>query len=351
MKRHTLVLRVLALPAVALATTLPLGAQTSEPLDVDVALALGISQGYQQELDVPDTLGRAFAVEIAIGDEHFLVDLVPHSVRSDDFRLLEQEADGRLVEVDPGPITTLQGTLVEDEGSQVSGGLDEAGLFLRIRTSGGQEYWLQPLWRVVDNAGPHDYVIYRDEDVFENDGTCGADLLAENRAYVAGRGATTTRSSRGREVAELGCDADFQYFQKYGSTNAVSNRIQNVIGTMNLQYEGEVGITHDITTIIVRTTSNQPYTSTNPDTLLNQFRSEWLNNQTGVQRDTAHLFTGKNLDGTTIGIAWLSVICNTSFGYGLVQSDFNNNFASTDLSAHELRHSWALRTATARRRR
>jgi hypothetical protein len=343
MNRHTLVLRVLALPAVALAATLPLGAQTSEPIDVDVALSLGISRGYQEELNVPDTIGRPFAIEIVIGEEHYLVDLVPDSVRSDDFRLLEQRADGRLVEVDPGPVNTVQGTLVEDEGSSVSGSLDEQGLVLRILTSSGQEYWLQPLWNVVDHAGPRDYVIYRDDDIFESEGSCAADTLPENQAYVAEPSWNhDTLASGGVKVAELGCDADFQYFQKYGSTTAVSNRIQSVIGTMNQQYESEVGITHDITTIIVRTTSNQPYTSTNPDTLLNQFRTEWVNNQTGVLRDTAHLFTGKNLDGSTIGIAWLAVICNHSFGYGLVQSDFNNNFASaTDLSAHELGHNWS----------
>lgn len=60
-----------------------------------------------------------------------------------------------------------------------------------------------------------------------------------------------------------------------------------MINTVNIQYEGEVGITHSITTILVRTSVNQPYTSTDATTLLNQFRSEWNSNQAGVDRDVA----------------------------------------------------------------
>ena len=114
---------------------------------------------------------------------------------------------------------------------------------------------------------------------------------------------------------------------------------------MNLQYEPEVGITHSITTTLVRTSSNQPYTSSDAGTLLDQFRSEWNSNQSSIQRDVAQLFTGKSIIGGTIGIAWVGAVC-TSFGYGMVESDFNGNFASaTDLSAHELGHNFGLHHA------
>jgi hypothetical protein len=112
---------------------------------------------------------------------------------------------------------------------------------------------------------------------------------------------------------------------------------------MNLQDESEVEITHEITTILVRASAYQPYTSTDYGTLLNQFRSEWSGNQAGFVRDVAHLFTGKELDGNIIGVAWLGAVCNLSsgYGYGLAQSDYNGNFlCATDLSAHELGHNW-----------
>jgi hypothetical protein len=144
------------------------------------------------------------------------------------------------------------------------------------------------------------------------------------------------------KICELGVDTDFEYYQDYGqSSQNVQNQINSVINSMNVQYETEVGIRHDITTIIVRTSSNDPYTTNDPSSFLSQFRSHWQSQQGSIPRDVAHLFTGKNLNGGVIGIAYLSAICS-SLGYGLVESDCCGSFASkTDLSAHELGHNWA----------
>ena len=54
----------------------------------------------------------------------------------------------------------------------------------------------------------------------------------------------------------------------------------------------------------------------------------------------AHLFTGKNLTGSTIGIAYLNVLCGNN-AYGLSQSKYTGNFTNrTGLTAHELGHNW-----------
>jgi len=51
--------------------------------------------------------------------------------------------------------------------------------------------------------------------------------------------------------------------------------------------------------------------------------------------------TGKNLDGSVIGVAWLAVICNSSNGYGLSQSRFTSNMTNrVGLTAHEVGHNW-----------
>ena len=127
-----------------------------------------------------------------------------------------------------------------------------------------------------------------------------------------------------------------------------------MINAVNLQYESEVGLTHQITTIIVRNVSD-PYTSLGAQSRLCQFITEWTNNQQSVVRDVAHLFTGVDLSGTTIGIAsdigGTGICVNQggcsggtfgTFGsYCLSQSDFTSSFAcKTDLTAHELGHLW-----------
>lgn len=224
-------------------------------------------------------------------------------------------------------------------GSQVAGSVHGAELFARIITRTGEDYWIQPSENMLRTPAVH--LMYRGVDVVKNPQGCGTGLLANPRPVL--RPMVGGVSDPGVvKVAEIACDADFEYYKDYGSSSVnVNNRIAAVLNTMNLQYESEVQATHEIGTVIVRTSSTQPYTSTDAVTLLNQFRSHWNSSQTNVQRDIAHLFTGKNVDGGTIGIAWIGVICHATYGYGLVESDFSGVFAcATDLSAHELGHNW-----------
>ena len=91
---------------------------------------------------------------------------------------------------------------------------------------------------------------------------------------------------------------------------------------------------------VVTTTS--VYSSNSASTLLNQFSSRWNTVHGGISRDTAHLFTGRSINGGTIGIAYLGTICFIPQSYGLSQSRYTSNFnLRVSLTAHELGHSWA----------
>jgi hypothetical protein len=216
------------------------------------------------------------------------------------------------------------------------------GLYARIRLADGTEYWMEPVSEKLGLRESGLYAFYRGDDVIASGGECGTkdhrdvgsvlDMLANyNPADNANRGGSLM-------VAQLACDTDYEYWQDWGSNT--ESRINQVINSMNQQYENEVSLRHEITTIIVRDNSNDPYTSSDAETLLDQFRNEWNSNQGSIIRDVAHLFTGKNT-GTTIGIAWLGVVCYTNMAYSLVQSDCCGSIAcATDLSAHELGHNW-----------
>jgi len=108
---------------------------------------------------------------------------------------------------------------------------------------------------------------------------------------------------------------------------------------MNVQYERETDITHTLATMLVRTAEPDPYASSDAGTLLSTFTNDWNANRPN-SGDIRQLFTGKDVNGGTIGFAFIRVVCSTN-AYGIVQSDFNNNLASaTDLSAHEAGHNW-----------
>jgi hypothetical protein len=118
------------------------------------------------------------------------------------------------------------------------------------------------------------------------------------------------------------------------------------MNAVNLVYERDTFVTHEIGTILVRTTSaTDPYNTNDSSTLLSQFRNQWNSNHQTITRDTAHLFTGRAITGSVIGRAYLSVICDNilnGFGYGYSEVTFTNIFArKVALVAHELGHNWS----------
>lgn len=314
----------------------------SRASSAEVDRTLGLASSRTVRLAIEGLSGGGVRAAFELAGAPAVLDLAPHSVRGAGYRVLEQRADGSLVEVAPEPPRTLRGTVVGSPGSVVAASLLDDGLHARIRLAGGEELWLQPLVGALPGAGFEDHVLFRGDEVLPVGLPCGTDLLAEPRPVPwSGGGGGPVAEGSGVQLAELACDADFEFFSDYGSTGAVQGRIDSVVNTVNLQYEAEVGLSHEITTVIVRTSPSQPYTSTDALTLLDQFMAEWNANQGGVQRDLAQLFTGKAINGGTIGIAYIGVVCNLSFAYSVVESDFNGNFScATDLTAHEMGHNW-----------
>lgn len=282
-----------------------------------------------------------YEAAIEIDGHRYTLDLEPHSWRSPDYHVYHSDADGNLTEVEPGPVNTFRGTLLEAPGAVVSAGvLAGDGLYGRVSFADGDEVWFEPVVRHLGPGSEGLHVVYRAADVRPHDYTCGVEAAAQVEAMFADPGVEMANGGQSWR-ADLAADADRAYFSRW--QNNTESRINSVIGTMNNQYDRDVSIIHRVSTIIIRT--EQVYTTNDPNGLLDQFRLRWIATHRTIERDIAHLFTGRNLTGGTIGIAWLSVICDNPVsgrGYGLVQSDFSGNFACvTDLSAHELGHNWS----------
>ncbi|MCH7849129.1 MAG: hypothetical protein IIB53_12285 [Planctomycetes bacterium] len=333
-------------PITAATTLAGPSAVQSDELATLVNAALGLRASYVENLIIDETPGQPLIGFVSIEGTLQVLHLEPYSVRSDNYQLLVQGADGQIRAHAPGPVRTLRGSLLGVAGSVVVGSMLDDGLHARIVLQGGDEYWLEPIHGRIAEAADGAYVVYRTEDVLPTNRTCALDAIQQPfraDAPLAEAGSVDDGdplAAGGLCVAELACDADFEYFQAYGSVAAVEAQINSVINTLNVQYERDVGLTHSLGTIIVRSTSNDPYKGNGANKLLTSFRAEWETNLAGIQRDVAQLFTGRDLGGSTIGIAWLSSVC-TSYQYSVVQSDYSGNFACvTDLSAHELGHSW-----------
>ncbi len=322
----------------------PRGRSTAD-LARDANRTFGLARSQVVRLAHGKHLAGRVTLGLAIDGAATTIDLLPYSVRSPRHRVLAQQADGSLVEMPVGPVKTFRGEVRNQPGSVVAANLRENGFEARIILPNGSELWLEPIAGKIPGAQAGQHVVYRQEDVLDPGGTCLAVQVEQAAAGggTADEGSPETAAAGSLEQADLATDADVEYYQRWGSVSGVQDRIESIINSVNIQYERDTGITHLLGTMIVRTAEPDPYTSTDAQTLLNEFRNHWYNNQRTVVRDTAHLFTGKELNSSTIGIAWLGVICHSinGYGYGVSQSDFNNNYSSaTDLTAHELGHNW-----------
>src|SRR5436190_1027082 len=127
---------------------------------------------------------------------------------------------------------------------------------------------------------------------------------------------------------------------------SVKDDIESVLNSVDFIYRRDCGITYLETAIIVQVAEPDPYSSSNPGTLLGEFADYWNANNTAIVRDVAHLFTGKDIHtatGGVIGIAYLPGVCTATDGFGLVESRFSATISAAKrafLSAHELGHNW-----------
>jgi hypothetical protein len=136
------------------------------------------------------------------------------------------------------------------------------------------------------------------------------------------------------DIAVL-ADADFTA-RHPDPVAALATRLNNIDGIFSEQ----VGVTINVTDFRVFTAANDPFTdSTDPTTLLAD-----LGNYKSGQPDLrnlglVHLYTGRDLDDSTAGIAYTRALCSTRFGAGLSEG---RRTVTTDslIGAHEIGHNF-----------
>ncbi|MBW8040497.1 MAG: hypothetical protein FVQ85_10895 [Planctomycetes bacterium] len=346
-------MRILAITiTLSLFASFPLFAEESEIVSAEAAELIG------QELQIKDFSLRALTLPGSLPD-HFVVlieyegvlqilRLQRYSLRAPDYRVRIQQADGKIMGIAPPVPRTYRGFIEGKPDSEVAASLLPAGLTASI-VRGDKSIWhIQPLpeWNIGGSDQMH--VIYRQEDVIAGDWMCGSDTLVHpNDLYGLAADEMSTDNivtqANCIKVCEIAFDADVEFYQKNSSSvpDTIAD-IESIVNAMDLIYAEETLITYTITDTLVRTAEADPYSATGSGDLLDEFRSEWNSNQTNIQRDIAHLMTGKNLDGNIIGVAWLSVICGSSYGYGLSESRYTSNFSNrVALTAHEVGHNWS----------
>lgn len=322
--------------------TAPAPALTQRPIDLD---ALDLSRAIVVEPELTPT-EAGWLVSVPINGALRTFEFEPARIRSENARFQIQDATGALVDIPAPPSVAYRGETIDGDAPLIASATIRDGKvwLLAVEPTPG-DATLHALQPATDAAGETRHLLYTGEDVAPIEGLCGLDGL-DNPVRGDGGGGDVLS---GESVdclfeTEVALDADFEYYQLNGSDVAATIAdMESIMNATNLIYIRDANITHTIVFNLVRTDVNDPYTLTGAGDRLNQFRTEWNTNQTGVARDVAHFFTGFDVDGNVIGVAWLSVICSPDFGYGLSQSRFTGNFAArVALTAHELGHNWSV---------
>ncbi|MFU8829877.1 MAG: M12 family metallo-peptidase [Phycisphaerales bacterium] len=349
--------------------------QVSEdnPLANQIREVLGLTGGTIQTL-VPDMRDDgSMSISIVLEGWERTMELWPHSVVADDFQVLVPNRVGVFVPIEPPAIHTYRGVLVEDPDTVIAASVIDGEVTALVFKPDRRMLHVQPLRKELPGARADQHVVFEGSDVILTPGFCGNDddpndELRPNKWVVPNADDVLARDMRpfpdraedgglrvppdpdfgiGAFVCRVAFDADFPYYQSNGSSIAATvNDLTGIMNAVNLVYERDTFITHQIGTILVRTTAGtDPYSSNDSQVLLGQFRNHWNANHQGITRDVAHLFTGRNISGSVIGRAFLTVICDSvvdGAGYGFSQVTFTTIFArKVALVAHELGHNWS----------
>jgi Metallo-peptidase family M12 len=323
----------------------------------------GLSAYALQSVEVPAGIPETAEVKVAINGRTETLLLTRTSLRSAKARLLLDRGNGTLEEAPLPPHRTYRG-IVASTGTLVSASIIDGRISAMIDMP-GDTVFVQPVADFPELRGRTGHVVYSHSQVVPiGDHRCGNDeVKLENPDWmhnlpvdpaVSGTVTAPEGGVAGTSpfITEIAFDADFEFFQ-LNASNAVNvvNDIENVMNNVSTVYDRDVNIAYELTTFVVRTTAADPYTTTIMNDLLCEFRTKWNTSpENEIQRDVAQLFTGKQVTGNVIGLAWLGVLCNQTgtdctatgnLAYSCVESRFTGiaDFR-TSLSAHEIGHNW-----------
>ncbi len=163
----------------------------------------------------------------------------------------------------------------------------------------------------------------------------GAELLKLVTNEVS---ATVQRAQGAQSEIDVAVIADFEFANVplRDAEAEMITRMNNVDGI----FSSQLGVQINIGRIDVFSDPDDPFTNeTNASDLLDEVADFRAGSAAQRANGLTHLFTGRNLDGSTVGVAFGGALCSGRFGAGLTQG---TNGVTTDslVAAHELGHNF-----------
>ena len=314
-------------------------------------------------VDVAEQVRNNQPVSIYTPSAAFDIELQPHDMRGRNYRAVETGADGVDRTVKMGAtVSTYKGKVTGRDDAQARFTVNNSKLEGLIITP-EERYMIEPMRKYSATADATDFVFYRASDVIKGQEGAGEGPIdyeightfegvapqVDEAVRVNGSPEASESVAVVRDI-ELATEGDYEYVTALGGSAQANSEIMSVMNMVEGIYQQQLELTFSI--VLQHTWAAKgvgyPYTATtNPTTILNEFTNYWNANQT--KRDLQHMWTGKEVDGSTIGLAWsqltingvsaLGVVCRAG---GMYSYGFSQHIATApvkySVTAHEIGH-------------
>jgi hypothetical protein len=368
MRRFTVatLLAVLFLSQALLAGPFPLRARADNQATQDITQQLKHYNLVQLDAqDVAAQVRQTGRLSLPTSAGALNLSLFPYDIRADGYQAEEVAADGSTRFSERSPVFTFRGTVEGMPGTQARFTIDGRTIEGLIITA-TQKYFIEPVSQSTAAVGSKNYVVYQESDLIKDSlGTCPANLAAalyseadqmkSSSPVLSAQSANVAPAliSPARE-AEVATEADNEFVQALGGTQAANNEILSIMNMIDGIYQNEIGLR--LRVVFQRAwdpATPDPYSdTTDVGTLLNELRAQWNNNPPAgaPSRDLVHMWTGKTMNAAGFAFGGSStpgggVVCRDaqfaggSAAYGLVMR-FTNAITKVVVSAHEIGHNF-----------
>ncbi|MFQ5446514.1 MAG: PKD domain-containing protein, partial [Saprospiraceae bacterium] len=289
--------------------------------------------------------GSSMEFTLKMGTHDWNIWLTPRDIRSENYVRTVWTVDGKKT-LPKGENITYRGMLQQPGGGAVALTVDDDLIYGFVKTS-GEMFFIEPVWYFVPGVAKSQFVVYAASAVKpRQDSRCGFDEMKKYMKIPAPDGSSGKAPSlqkTGCKTVELAIASDKLMYNKYGSVGAVEAHNIGVMNDVQTNYDNEFNdelhfeIVEQFTVV---PPANDPWTSsTDPSALLSSFTS-WGPSGFSATHDIGQLWTNRNFNGPTIGIAWLTSVC-TANRYHCLQDFSNNADLLRVLTAHEIGHNFS----------
>ena len=138
--------------------------------------------------------------------------------------------------------------------------------------------------------------------------------------------------------SKIAMEADHLFHAAFGQDSAAE--LASILNVVDGIYRSDLALAFELGATTIRTSSSSyPAGLSDAEDLLNHFQSMSLADSERPLTDLYHLMTGRDMDGSTVGLAYVGVVCSAvEFGYGL--SQYTNESLTPIISAHEIGHNF-----------